>query len=113
MEKVLSLKLNKEFKRAYFQGKFKAHPLLVTYVVKNKAKKPRIGITTSKKIGCAVKRNRARRIIKQAFVEIRKENLFDLNGYDFVFVARSETPLSTTKNVKKIMKKQISFILKK
>lgn len=113
MKKVVSLKLNKEFKRAYFQGKFKAHPLLVTYAIRNRLKKPRIGITTSKKIGCAVKRNRARRIIKQAFMEIKDEQLLDLNGYDFVFVARADTPLSTTKLVKNVMKKQIEFVLKR
>ena len=35
MKNLQSLKLNKEFKRAYYQGKFKAHPLLVTYMVRN------------------------------------------------------------------------------
>ena len=113
MEKIISIKLNKEFKRAYYQGKFKSHPLLVTYIVSNKGKKNRIGITTSKKIGCAVKRNRARRIIKAAYSELVKYSNIDTNGYDFVFVARSDTPLSNKDNIKKIMKKQIEFILRK
>lgn len=111
MEKVVSLKLNKEFKRAYYQGKFKAHPFLVTYLIKNRRRMPRIGITTSKKIGCAVKRNRSRRIIKQAYREILSERELNFNGYDMVFVARTDTPAKTTKDIKKVMKKHISLLL--
>ncbi len=110
---MLSLKLNKEFKRAYYQGKFKAHPLLVSYMIKNRHQETRIGITTSKKIGCAVKRNRARRIINQAFVELNQENVINLIGYDFVFVARKDTPLSNTIKIKSVMKKQIEVLMKK
>lgn len=80
-------------------------------MVKNRQKENRIGITTSKKIGCAVHRNRARRIIKQAFNEILEENKIKIIGYDLVFVARSETPKSTTKKVKEVMFKQINFLL--
>lgn len=111
--KTRTLRLNKEFKRAYYQGKFKAHPLMVTYMVKNRERCARIGITTSKKIGCAVKRNRARRIIKQAFFELRKDQLISNEGYDFVFVARDLTPLSTTEKVKAVMAKQINMIKKR
>lgn len=112
MDKTLSLKLNKEFKRAYFAGKYKAHPLLVSYCVKNHRKSARIGITTSKKIGGAVQRNRARRVIRQAFFEISKENEFNLSGYDFVFVARTKTAEAKSYEVKKVMKKELNAILK-
>lgn len=107
MPNVRTIKLNKEFRRAYYQGKYKAHPLLVTYRVKNREKQPRFGITTSKKLGCAVKRNRARRIIRQAFWELLAADESLLEGYDYVFVARSATVDSTTKEVKQVMKKQI------
>lgn len=80
-------------------------------MVKNKQRENRIGITTSKKIGCAVHRNRARRIIKQAFHEILEENKIKITGYDLVFVARSETPKATTKKVKEVMFKQINFLI--
>lgn len=109
--KVISVKLNKEFKRAYFQGKFKAHPFLVTYMVKNKTNIPRCGITVSKKIGGAVERNRARRIIKRAYYELLKENNLNFSGYDLVFVARTEIADKKTQDVKKVMKKQIEFLL--
>ncbi|MEG0894478.1 MAG: ribonuclease P protein component [Oscillospiraceae bacterium] len=106
---IITLKLNKEFKRAYYRGSFKSHPLLTTYMVKNN--KVRYGITTSKKIGIAVNRNRARRIIRQAFKELCNEN-FVKKG-DYVFVARSETVKSKSNIIKEVMKKQLNFIYEK
>lgn len=61
----------------------------MTYASKNRFNETRYGITTSKKIGKAVKRNRAKRVIRCAFEQLEPR----LNGnYDFVFVARSKTP---------------------
>ena len=60
----------------------------MTYVAKSGAKGTRIGITASKKIGCAVERNRAKRVIRAAFSPLEGR----INGsYDFVFVARTKT----------------------
>ena len=60
----------------------------MTYAAKSRAKGVRIGITTSKKIGCAVERNRAKRVIRAAFSQLEER----INGnYDFVFVARTKT----------------------
>lgn len=107
---LVTLKLNKEFKHAYFQGKFKAHPLLVSYRVKNRWKRPRFGITTSKKIGCAVRRNRARRIIRQACRELLAESPALFGPYDFVFVARDKTAASNTAELKKVMRRQLTVL---
>lgn len=86
--KSKALKENKDFRRLYYRGKSKASPVLVTYVMKNRAGETRVGITTSKKIGGAVQRNRARRVIRAAFSEF--ESSLNAN-YDFVFVARGKT----------------------
>ncbi len=111
MKNITSIKLNKDFKRAYFKGKYKAHPLIVTYIIKNNNTTVRVGITTSKKIGNAVKRNRSRRVIRAAFLEVKKElNL--KGGYDFIFVARNKTPFVKSTQIAKVMKKQIASILK-
>ena len=56
--KIVTLKENRDFKRLYAKGKSCPHPLLVTYARKNRLNISRIGITTSKKIGNAVSRNR-------------------------------------------------------
>ena len=62
------------------------HPLIVTYALKNRLGYTRLGITTSKKIGKAVQRNRARRLIKTAYRNLLPEIA---PGYDIVVVART------------------------
>lgn len=109
MKKKLILKENKAFKRAYFRGKFKAHPLLVTYAVKNREKRLRVGITTSKKVGNAVMRSRARRVIRSAFDEIMKSG-FPVSGYDIVLVARAATPAAKSYEVERVLRKQLSAL---
>ena len=62
----------------------------MTYASKSGAKGTRIGITASKKIGCAVERNRAKRVIRAAFSQLEGR----INGsYDFVFVARTKVKM--------------------
>ena len=78
---------NKDFRTLYYRGKSRVHAGLVTYVRRNRLGYPRVGITTGKKVGCAVQRSRARRVIRAAF-----QPLFPLvGGYDIVFVARVRT----------------------
>lgn len=100
------LKQNSDFRRVYGRGKSFSDPALVTYVLRNnRAGVCRMGITTSKKIGNAVDRNRMRRIIRAAF----RENLPYLkNGYDFVFVARSRTKHLKSTDVSAIMAKHLA-----
>ena len=88
MDKVVTLCENRDFRRAYAKGMSYVSPVLITYVIKNRYLGKRLGITTSKKIGNAVNRNRARRVIKQAFREVYP---FLSKRHDFVFVARSKT----------------------
>ncbi len=86
--KSQTLKENKDFKRLYYRGASKASSCLVTYAMKRRGKGCRYGITTSKKIGCAVERNRSRRVIRAAF-GILEERIS--GSWDFVFVARGKT----------------------
>jgi len=58
----------------------------VVYINKNRGDQPRLGITVSKKIGNAVKRNRAKRVITAAFSTVCPKII---SGYDFVIVART------------------------
>lgn len=83
-----TFKLNKDFRRLYGRGRNLVYPSVVVYYQKNNLGYCRMGITVSKKVGCAVKRNRAKRVITAAFRQI----LPNINGgYDFVFVARVRT----------------------
>ena len=97
---VETLKTNSDFRRAYARGKSYTNPALVMYVRKNRAGSCRIGITASKKIGNAVQRNRARRIIREAFRQI---NLPLKGHYDLVFVARTKTVYKKSTEIYDIM----------
>ncbi len=104
MRLYLTLKENWAFTRAYKRGKSFVSPGLVTYVVKNNTNNLRIGITTSKKIGKAVQRNRCRRIIRAAFNELQNEvNI----GFDIVFVARTKTPFLKSTDILCAMKQHL------
>lgn len=105
MSEILTLKENRDFQRLYRRGKSYVSPILVTYIMKNKTDNLRYGITTGKKIGIAVKRSRARRIIRAAFSQLRSE--ID-SGYDIVFVARGKTPYVKSGDIKKAMEKHFS-----
>ena len=83
--KIEKVKENREFRRAYNKAASYVSPFVVVYVMKNRNKGIRLGITTGKKIGKAVSRNRAKRLITAAF----SENLPFLTGnYDIIVVAR-------------------------
>lgn len=79
---------NREFTRAYARGKAYIHPKLVLYVNKNRLGHTRVGLTATKKIGGAVRRNRARRVMRAA---VAAHLPYDVGGYDLVFVARGQT----------------------
>ena len=102
--KIATLKLNKEFKRLYYKGRYKAHPLLVTHMMKNSLKTNRVGITTGKKVGGAVQRSRARRVIRAAWTSVSDGIP---TGYDFVFVARPLTPGAKSQVIAKVMRSEI------
>ena len=104
MRDYLTIKENFRFQRAYKRGKSFVSPTLVTYVVKNNTNNLQIGITTSKKIGKAVQRNRCRRIIRAAFSELISQMK---DGYDIVFVARAKTPYVKSTDVLSAMKNHL------
>lgn len=97
------LNQNKDFRTLYYRGKSAVHPLLVTYVRKGREKTSRVGITTGKKVGKAVQRNRCRRIIREAYRQLMPQ----IKGnYDIVFVARTKTAESNTAEIKAVMEEQ-------
>lgn len=91
LSKVTTLNRNCDFRRIYNRGKSYADPALVLYLNKNRAGICRIGITSSKKIGNAVQRNRSRRLIRAAFYSVYDKHNAALQGYDLVLVARTKT----------------------
>ena len=93
---------NSEFSRVYTRGKNYVTPQLVMYVLKKKSGRTRVGLTATKKVGNAVKRNRARRVMRVAIAEHLD---YDIGKYDLVFVARSSTPRLKSQQVSKAVAK--------
>lgn len=102
MQYFEKIKDNRDFRRTYGRGKTRVAPEFVVYAAKGKSGRVRLGITATKKIGCAVKRNRAKRIITAAFRECAK----NLNSVDVVVVARGRILKCKSTKIAEIMKKQ-------
>ena len=85
MLKKTVLRRKSDFDLAYNKGKSFGERYLILFIRKNSLSHNRIAFLASKKVGNSVKRNRARRLMKESFREI-KENLAE--GYDIIFVAR-------------------------
>ena len=81
MQHTQSLCENNRFRALYARGKSAAAPSLVVYARKNRLK-----ITCSVKLGGAVQRNRMRRRLREAY---RLQESQFAPGYDIVIVARS------------------------
>lgn len=98
---TVSMKSDKDYRRAYNKGRFCADSALTAYFYPNKLPFNRLGITTGKKIGNAVKRNRARRIIRAAYRLC--EEKFPI-GFDVVFVARAGIDEKKSTDIEKFIK---------
>lgn len=81
MKKDLSIKRNYQFRYIFKNAKPIRKYYTTTYVVKNRYKKNRLGITLNKEIKGAVNRNRAKRIVRESVNLLNKEIK---HGYDIV-----------------------------
>ncbi|GHU85061.1 hypothetical protein FACS1894198_2160 [Clostridia bacterium] len=109
VRKTETLNKNKQFRRVYYRGKSIVLPVLVIYLLRNGLNRNRLGITTSKKIGKAVTRNRAKRVIKAAFSEVA--DVLPV-GFDFVLVARGRTAKEKSTYIKQVMQRGIKVLMK-
>ena len=83
-----TVKLNREFRYAYSRGKKVVTPALVMHCNKNRTGITKYGITASTAIGKANKRNRAKRLIREAY-RYFLPNI--KRGYNIIFAARAKT----------------------
>lgn len=67
MQYSSSLKLNHIFRRLYRKGHTCANRYLAIYCRKNGQACNRIGLTVNAKLGCAVRRNRVRRRLREIY----------------------------------------------
>ena len=86
MQRKFRLSRSTDFKRVRRDGKSYAHPLLVLIAIENQLSITRVGVAAGKSVGNAVKRNRAKRLIRAAARELYPQTA---SGYDLVLIARS------------------------
>jgi ribonuclease P protein component len=80
-----------DFKRVRRSGKSYAHPLVVLYVLKSEQAGVRVGVSAGLAVGNAVKRNRAKRLLRAAMSELLPKTVL---GSDLLLIARSPLPAS-------------------
>jgi len=107
-KKYVSVRKNGEFQYLFKKGENVVTYAFVCYYKPNRRRVNRLGVMASKKIGNAVKRNRARRLIKEAYrlmnpLIIEKTD----KRYDFVFVARGKTPELKSEQIYGLLLKQL------
>ncbi len=95
MESTVSLKLNREFQRVYRKGNYKAGKYIAIYILKNVYDYNRIGISTGKKVGNSVQRNRIRRLIKESY---RNSEKVMKKGFDIVISVKASDRSAKTPN---------------
>ncbi|MBQ8613826.1 MAG: ribonuclease P protein component [Ruminiclostridium sp.] len=110
--RFFSIKNDREFRFLFKKGETCVNYAFVCYFRENKRRRNRCGIVTGKKIGNAVVRNRARRVIREAF-RIFDHDLRQLTEkrYDFIFVARSQTAEQKSHKLLKLMKGKLLPVL--
>lgn len=91
MQYTCSLKKNRDFRRMFSRGKSRVSRPLVLYVSRNSLGYSRLGISAGVKLGGAVKRNRVRRRIREAY---RINEASFKPGYDIIVVARTRAMFS-------------------
>ncbi|HSB11742.1 MAG TPA: ribonuclease P protein component [Blastocatellia bacterium] len=73
------------FRRVYEDGRKVQCKYFTAFVLENETERPRLGITATRKIGNSVERNRARRLVREAF---RRNKWLAPNGVDIVINVR-------------------------
>lgn len=89
MAKIIPIKENYLFSKVYAKGKRDTEKNICVYALRNyKSGDTCLGITTGKKLGNAVKRSRARRLIREAYRLATADRQWK-KPYWIVVVARS------------------------
>ena len=97
MKKEFRIKKNKEFQSVFKKGQSFANRQFVIYKLEKAEQEHfRIGLSVSKKIGNAVKRNQIKRYVRQAFLEL--EGMLE---NDYVIIVRKPVAEMSFEEVKK------------
>lgn len=85
VQRKFRLTRSEDFKRVRRFGKSFAHPLVVLVVQANEEDKLRVGVAAGRTVGTAVKRNRAKRLMREAMRTLIPSLA---SGRDLILIAR-------------------------
>jgi len=92
------LRRDKDFSAVYDRGKAGRSKYVIVFYGKNGLAYNRTAFLASKKVGNAVQRNRARRLMKES---VRTIAPFEESGFDIIFIARNTINNRKCADVKK------------
>jgi len=106
MEKQYRLRKNYQFNYVYKNGRAVSDRNLVIVFCQNKNNRPKIGFSISKKFGKAVRRNKARRRLKE--IVNKRYGMLD-KKYNYIFLPRiNEQPATFAQ-----FEKSVDFLIEK
>lgn len=106
MNKQFRLKKSSDFQRVRRLGKAIAHPFVVLLHLPNEGEQVRVGVAAGKKLGNAVRRNRAKRLMRAGIQPLLAQIK---PGHDLVLIARE--PILEAKSTE--VEKALRSLLKK
>jgi len=106
VKRAFRLTRSTDIKRVRRSGKSYAHPLVVLYVLKSDVPEIHIGVSAGLAVGNAVKRNRAKRLLRAAMNDLIPVTV---SGSDLLLIARSPLPAANVNQTREAL----SILLKR
>lgn len=98
-KKISRLKSKQGFQAVYGRGRTVVDGLAVFYILSSQDSSLKIGLAAGKKLGCAVVRNRIKRMMREVF---RKHQHELKQGYHIVWVARRKLAKADYKTYERV-----------
>lgn len=100
MKRRFRLTRSKDFSRVRHTGKSYAHPLLVLIATPSDNPNLRVGIAAGKTVGGAIRRNRAKRLLRAAIQPLLPRLS---SGWDLILIARPGIIQTQTNEVQQVL----------
>jgi len=99
LKKLNRLKSKKSFQIVYVKGRTVVDAMSIFYILPDQGEDIKIGLAVGKKLGCAVVRNRVKRLMREVF-RMHKAEL--KKGYHIVWVARKKLTKADYKTFERV-----------
>ena len=106
MKKTEMLKKNYEFKNVLTKGKFYREKEIEIFILKNNKKRNFLGIAIGTKNGKAFQRNKAKRLIREAYKNLEEKII---NGYSIVVLLKKDIDINDMKYIDIINEMENTF----